>query len=68
MTEHGTPAARLVPIERRERPAILVRLEAEGRLRPAKNPGYLPQRLHPVIGAYPNPLTRALIEERESER
>jgi len=37
-TEHGTPVVRLVPIERPERPAILVRLEAEGRLRPAKKP------------------------------
>jgi hypothetical protein len=48
--------------------ARLARLEAEGRLRPAKNPGYLPQRLHSVTGADPNPLTRALLEERESER
>ena len=54
--------------EFRIRPAILARLEAEGRLRPAKNPGYMPQRLHPVTGADPNPLTRALLEERESER
>ena len=38
------------------------RLEAEGRLRPAKNAGYLPQRLHPVAGADPNPLSRALME------
>jgi antitoxin (DNA-binding transcriptional repressor) of toxin-antitoxin stability system len=68
MTEQGTPVARLVPIELPERPAILARLEAEGRLRPAKNPGYLPQRLHPVAGADPNPLSRALMEERESER
>jgi hypothetical protein len=45
-----------------------VRLEAEGRLRLAKNPGYMPQRLHPVTGPDPNPLTRALLEERESER
>ena len=43
-------------------------LEAEGRLRPAKNPGYLPQRLHPVAGTDPNPLTQALLEERDSER
>src|SRR5450756_1804433 len=50
VTEHGTPVARLVPFERPERPAILARLEAEGRLRPAKNPGYMPQRLHPVTG------------------
>jgi antitoxin (DNA-binding transcriptional repressor) of toxin-antitoxin stability system len=68
MTEQGTPVARLVPIERPERPAILARLEAEGRLRPAKNPGYLPQRLHPVADADLNPLSRALMEERESER
>jgi prevent-host-death family protein len=68
VTEHGTPVARLVPFERPERPAILARLEAEGRLRPAKNPGYMPQRLHPVTGADPSPLTRALLEERESER
>jgi prevent-host-death family protein len=68
VTEHGTPVARLVPFERPERPAILARLEAEGRLRPAKNPGYMPQRLHPVTGADPNPLSRALLEERESER
>jgi antitoxin (DNA-binding transcriptional repressor) of toxin-antitoxin stability system len=68
VTEHGTPVARLVPIERPERPAILARLEAEGRLRPAKNPGYLPQRLHPVAGADPNPLSQALLEERDSER
>jgi antitoxin (DNA-binding transcriptional repressor) of toxin-antitoxin stability system len=68
MTNHGTPVARLVPIERPERPSILARLEAEGRLRPAKNPGYLPQRLHPVAGADPNPLSQALMEERESER
>jgi antitoxin (DNA-binding transcriptional repressor) of toxin-antitoxin stability system len=50
VTEHGTPVARLVPIERPERPAILTRLEAEGRLRPAKNPGYLPQRLLKRLG------------------
>jgi prevent-host-death family protein len=68
VTEHGTPVARLVPFERPERPAILARLEAEGRLRPAKNPGYMPQRLHPVTGADQNPLTRALLEEREGER
>ncbi len=68
VTEHGTPVARLVPFERPERPAILARLEAEGRLRPAKNPGYIPPRLHPVTGTDPNPLTRALLEERESER
>ena len=68
VTEHGTPVARLVPFERPERPGILARLEAEGRLRPAKNPGYMPQRLHPVTGADPNPLTRALLEEREDER
>ena len=49
-------------------PAILARLEAEGRLHPAKNPGYLPQRLHPVVGANPNPLSRALLEDRESDR
>jgi len=30
--------------------------------------GYMPQRLHPVTGADPSPLTRALLEERESER
>ena len=68
VTEHGTPVARLVAYERPERPAILARLEAEGRLRPAKNPGYVPQRLHPVTGTDPNPLTRALLEDRESER
>ena len=68
VTEHGTPVARLVPISRPERPAILARLEAEGRLHRAKNPGYLPARLHPVTGQDPNPLTRALLEERESER
>ena len=51
-----------------ERPAILALLEAEGRLRPAKNPGYVPQRLHPVTGPDPNPLTQALLEERQSER
>src|ERR1700735_5706479 len=68
VTEHETPVARLVPIERPERPAILARLEAEGRLRPAKNPGYLPQRLHPVAGTDPTPLTQALLEERDSER
>jgi prevent-host-death family protein len=68
VTEHGTPVARLVPIARPERPAILSRLETEGRLRPAKNPGYLPQRLHPVTGADPNPLSQALLEEREGER
>jgi hypothetical protein len=28
----------------------------------------MPQRLYPVTGADPNPLTRALLEERESER
>ena len=38
ITEHGTPVAWLVSFERPERPAILVRLEAEGRLRPAKDP------------------------------
>ena len=42
VTEHGTPVARLVPIERPERPVILARLEAQGCLRRAKNPGYLP--------------------------
>jgi prevent-host-death family protein len=68
ITEHGTPVARLVPFERPERPAILARLEAAGRLSPVKNPGYVPQRLHPVTGADPNPLTRALLEDRESER
>lgn len=68
VTEHGTPVARLVPIERPERSAILARLEAEGRLRRAKNPGYLPERLHPVTGDEPNPLTRALLDERETER
>jgi prevent-host-death family protein len=68
VTEHGTPVARLVPFERPERPAVLARLEAEGRLRPAKNPGYVPQRLRPVTGADPNPLTGALLEDRESER
>jgi prevent-host-death family protein len=68
VTEHGTPVARLVPIERPDRPAILARLEAEGRLRRAKNPGYLPERLHPVSGEEPNPLTSALLDERESER
>jgi prevent-host-death family protein len=68
ITEHGTPVARLVPFERPERPAVLARLEAEGRLRPAKNPGYVPQRLRPVAGADPNPLTGALIEDRESGR
>jgi antitoxin (DNA-binding transcriptional repressor) of toxin-antitoxin stability system len=67
MTEHGTPVARLVPTERPGRPAILARLEAEGRLRPAKNPGYLPQWLRPVVGPDPNPLARALLEKRESE-
>lgn len=68
VTEHGTPVARLVPIERPERPAILARLEAEGRLRRAKNPGYLPERLHPVTSEEPSPLTRALLDERENER
>ena len=68
ITEHGTPVARLVPFERPERPTILARLEAAGRLSPAKNPGYVPQRLHPVTGTDPNPLTRALLEDRESER
>ena len=68
VTEHGTPVARLVPYGRPERPAVLARLEAEGRLRLAKNPGYVPQRLHPVTGTDPSPLTRALLEDRESER
>lgn len=68
VTEHGTPVARLVPIERPERPAILARLEAEGRLRRAKNPGYLPEHLHPVTGQESSPLTRALLEERDNER
>jgi prevent-host-death family protein len=68
VTEHGTPVARLVPIERPERAAILGRLETEGRLRRAKNPGYVPEHLHPVTGADPSPLTRALLDERESER
>jgi prevent-host-death family protein len=68
VTEHGTPVARLVPIERPERPAVLARLEAEGRLRRAKNPGYLPERLHPVTGTEPSPLTRALLDERDDER
>jgi prevent-host-death family protein len=68
VTEHGTPVARLVPFERPERPAVLARLEAEGRLRLAKNPGYVPQRLRPVTDADPNPLTGALLEDRESER
>jgi antitoxin (DNA-binding transcriptional repressor) of toxin-antitoxin stability system len=68
VTEHGTPVARLVPIECPERPAVLARLEAAGRLHPAKNPGYVPQRLHPVTGADPNPLTGTLLEDRESER
>lgn len=68
VTEHGTPVARLVPIERAERPTILARLEAEGRLRRAKNPGYVPERLHPVSGEEPSPLTSALLDERESER
>ena len=68
VTEHGTPVARLVPIERPERPAILARLEAEGRLRRAKNPGYVPTRLSPVTGPDLNPLTRALLDEREDER
>src|ERR1700722_5461163 len=68
VTEHGTPVARLVPIARSERPAILAHLEAEGRLHRAKNPGYLPTRLHPVTGREPSPLTRALLEERELER
>jgi prevent-host-death family protein len=68
VTEHGTPVARLVPIERPERPAILARLEAEGRLRRAKNPGYVPERLHPITGEEPSPLTRALLDERETGR
>lgn len=68
VTEHGTPVARLVPFARPERPAILARLEAEGRLRLAKNPGYLPLRLHPVTSAEASPLAKALLEERESER
>lgn len=68
VTEHGTPVARLVPYERPERPAVLARLEAEGRLRLAKSPGYVPQRLHPVTGTDPNPLTSALLEDRGSER
>jgi len=57
--------ARLVPFERPERPAILARLEAEGRCVRPRTPGYMPQRLHPVTGADPSPLTRALLEERE---
>ena len=65
VTEHGAPVARLVPFER---PAILARLEAEGRLRPAKNPGYVTARLHPVTGTGPNPLIRALLEDRQGER
>ncbi|MGH3262994.1 MAG: type II toxin-antitoxin system Phd/YefM family antitoxin [Trebonia sp.] len=68
VTAHGTPVARLVPFERPERPTILARLEAEGRLRPAKNPGYVPQRLHQVSGADPNPLTSALLEDRNDGR
>jgi prevent-host-death family protein len=68
VTEHGTPVARLVPYERPERPAVLARLEAQGRLRLAKNPGYVPQRLHPVTGSDPSPLTSALLEDREIER
>ena len=68
VTEHGTPVARLVPYERPERPAVLARLEAQGRLRPAKNPGYVPQRLHPVTDSDPSPLTSALLEDRQSER
>lgn len=68
VTEHGTPVARLVPIARPERPAILARLEADGRLRSAKNPGYVPERLHPVTGADLSPLTSALLAERDSER
>ena len=68
VTEHGTPVARLVPFERPERPPILARLEAEGRLRPAKNPGYVPEQLRQVAGADPDPLTSALLEDREDGR
>lgn len=67
VTEHGTPVARLVPIDMPERPAILARLAAQGRLTHAKNPGYVPARLHPVDGQDPSPLTRALLEERADE-
>ena len=67
VTEHGTPVARLVPIERPERPAILARL-SPGAPASGQDPGYLPQRLHPVAGTDPNPLTQALLEERDSER
>jgi antitoxin (DNA-binding transcriptional repressor) of toxin-antitoxin stability system len=65
VTEHGAPVARLVPFER---PAILAWLEAGGRLRPANNPGYVPARLRPVTGTGPNPLIRALLEDRQGER
>lgn len=65
ITEYGRPIARIVPIEQHERPAILERLEAEGRLRRAIRPGYLPRR----AAARPGPsLTEQLLAEREQGR
>ena len=64
----GTPVARLVPFHRPNAPRSLPGWRLQGDLHPAKNPGYLPQRLHPVNGADPSPLTRALLEERDSVR
>jgi len=68
VTDHGTPVARIVPIARPTRPAVLTRLEAEGRLRRAERPRFVPERLRPVDGDDPSPLTNALLHERENER
>lgn len=65
VTEYGRPVARIVPIEQRAHPAILDRLEAEGRLRRPSRPGYLPRRAKSRPGLS---LTEQLLAEREESR
>jgi prevent-host-death family protein len=66
VTERGHPVAVLTPLRDPDDP--LERLRAQGRLRPATVPlDALPEPL-PARPDDPDPVTRALLEQREHER
>src|SRR5690348_13939662 len=65
VTEYGRTIARIVPVEERTPTPIMERLTAEGRVTPAKRPGFRP-RMRPADGT--DRLSDSLSRLREDER
>lgn len=65
VTEYGRTIARIVPVGDREPVPVLERLAAEGRLRRALRPGYLPPMLE---GDGTDRLSETIAEMRDEQR